>query len=88
MHYYQLKCFSEVVVKTFLAHIRSEDVPKSTIENAIKKATNAPDLQELLVEMLGPGALHFTCFAKRHRRTLNGCLTHSQSVFFFKKKPI
>ncbi len=49
------KHFSAALRKV-IASARSEDVPKTTIENAIKKATNVAEQQELLFEMLGPGS--------------------------------
>jgi len=38
-----------------IANARAEEVPKATIESAIKKAMTVSDQQELLFEMYGPG---------------------------------
>jgi transcriptional/translational regulatory protein YebC/TACO1 len=38
-----------------IANAKAEEVPKATIENAIKRATNVSDQQELIYEMQGPG---------------------------------
>jgi transcriptional/translational regulatory protein YebC/TACO1 len=38
-----------------IANAKAEEVPKATIENAIKRAANVSDQQELIYEMQGPG---------------------------------
>lgn len=34
----------------------SEDVPKATIDNAIKRASSVDDTKEFIVELMGPGS--------------------------------
>ena len=33
----------------------SEDVPKASIDNAIRKATSTEDMKEFVLEIMGPG---------------------------------
>lgn len=42
-------------LKKIMNQALSEDVPKATIDNAIKKATNVDDMKEYMVELMGPG---------------------------------
>ena len=43
------------MLRKVIASARAEEVPKATIESAIKRATTTAELQELIYEMLGPG---------------------------------
>lgn len=45
----------QAALRRVIASARSEDVPKATIENAIKRATSVADQQEFTYEVLGPG---------------------------------
>ncbi len=53
-------------LRRVIASARSEDVPKSTIENAIKRATTVSDQQEFTFEVLGPGIFKPNVFVSIH----------------------
>ena len=51
----RLKFCSSAALRKMIAAARAEEVPKATIESAIKRASTVAEMQELIYEMLGPG---------------------------------
>lgn len=50
-----MQIYISAALRKAIANARAEEVPKATIEAAIRKATNTSDQQELIFEMFGPG---------------------------------